>query len=275
MLENKLILIGKSSARQIVLADKFKKIGAKSLIRSDDKQVLIDSCFKLSPDVLIVPFLMSNIDAFTLVQEMKSYNKPLPLFIVISDYESEILKRIALELGVIFIVSDDSIFEDMVLRIDNYYRKTFYNVKVKTDDQKSLEFDKSNRNSNNLEGKDDIISKRRYMIENKSKAEKIADISDIIQSTGIPTNIKGYYYLRDAVIVCIENDDKLLSYTRFVCPTVAEKYKVSPSSIDRSIRHAINIAWKSQDRIVSLFSSRPTGFHYITTIAEKFKIGLI
>jgi chemotaxis response regulator CheB len=110
MLENKLILIGKSSARQIVLADKFKKIGAKSLIRSDDKQVLIDSCFKLSPDVLIVPFLMSNIDAFTLVQEMKSYNKPLPLFIVISDYESEILKRIALELGVIFIVSDDSIF---------------------------------------------------------------------------------------------------------------------------------------------------------------------
>jgi two-component system response regulator (stage 0 sporulation protein A) len=146
---------------------------------------------------------------------------------------------------------------------------------VKTDDQKSLEFDKNNRNSNNLEGKDDIISKRRYMIENKSKAEKIADISDIIQSTGIPTNIKGYYYLRDAVIVCIENDDKLLSYTRFVCPTVAEKYKVSPSSIDRSIRHAINIAWKSQDRIVSLFSSRPTGFHYITTIAEKFKIGLI
>ena len=107
------------------------------------------------------------------------------------------------------------------------------------------------------------------------------DITDMILSIGIPAHIKGYQYIREGILLAIQDMDTLNYITKLLYPTIARKYKTSAGSVERAIRHAIEVAWNrgNYDRIQELFGytvsagrGKPTNSEFIALIADKIRL---
>ena len=108
-------------------------------------------------------------------------------------------------------------------------------------------------------------------------------ISDIMRQIGVPAHIKGYQYLRTAIIHCVNDSEMLSSVTKVLYPTVAKEYGTTASRVERAIRHAIEVAWDRGD--VDVLSSffgytiqaqrgKPTNSEFIAMIADKIKLSM-
>lgn len=95
----------------------------------------------------------------------------------------------------------------------------------------------------------------------------------IIQSAGIQTNLKGYTYLKDAVLCIAENPELMHQYMK-VYRMISEKFDVQPASIDRAIRHAINTAYDKHTELLKAFfpypTERPSNSEFISLAADRF-----
>ena len=107
------------------------------------------------------------------------------------------------------------------------------------------------------------------------------DVTDIIHEIGVPAHIKGYQYLRDAIMMSVEDMEMLNSITKILYPTIAKKHQTTPSRVERAIRHAIEVAWSrgKMDTIDALFGytvsngkGKPTNSEFIALIADKIRL---
>ncbi len=108
-----------------------------------------------------------------------------------------------------------------------------------------------------------------------------SDVTNIIHEIGVPAHIKGYQYLRDAIILSVNDIEMLNSITKILYPTIAKKYQTTPSRVERAIRHAIEVAWSrgKMDTIDALFGytvstgkGKPTNSEFIALIADKIRL---
>ena len=106
-------------------------------------------------------------------------------------------------------------------------------------------------------------------------------VTEIIHDVGVPAHIKGYQYLRDAIVMSVLDMDMLNSVTKILYPEVAKKYKTTPSRVERAIRHAIEVAWSrgKVDTIEELFGytvsigrGKPTNSEFIALITDKIRM---
>jgi len=108
-------------------------------------------------------------------------------------------------------------------------------------------------------------------------------VSDIMHQIGVPAHIKGYQYLRYAIILTINDYTMMNSVTKELYPTVAKVFKTTPSRVERAIRHAIEVAWDRGD--VDVLSSyfgytiqnsrgKPTNSEFIAMISDKLRLKL-
>ena len=104
-----------------------------------------------------------------------------------------------------------------------------------------------------------------------------ATVTDIIHEIGVPAHIKGYQYLREAIILTINDMDIINAVTKVLYPTVAKKFDTTPSRVERAIRHAIEVAWDRGDietlqkffgYTVSNIKGKPTNSEFIAMIAD-------
>ena len=118
---------------------------------------------------------------------------------------------------------------------------------------------------------------------NKDENHVEALVTNIIHEVGVPAHIKGYQYLRDAIIIVVNNIDVLNQITKQLYPEIAEKYGTTPSRVERAIRHAIEVAWgrgqtDAVERIfgytVSAVKGKPTNSEFIAMIADKLRLEL-
>ena len=107
------------------------------------------------------------------------------------------------------------------------------------------------------------------------------DVTKMMRSIGIPAHIKGYQYIREGIIMAIKDPDILNYITKFLYPAIAKKYKTTTSSVERAIRHAIEVAWNrgKLDAMEALFGysvnsgkGKPTNSEFIALIADKFRL---
>ena len=131
------------------------------------------------------------------------------------------------------------------------------------------------------EGKSNYIN-----IEPKSKdGEKNLEalVTNIIHEVGVPAHIKGYQYLREAIMMVTNNIDVINQITKQLYPEIASKYKTTPSRVERAIRHAIEVAWGrgEQQAVESIFGytisatkGKPTNSEFIAMIADKLRLEL-
>ena len=107
------------------------------------------------------------------------------------------------------------------------------------------------------------------------------DVTSLIHEIGVPAHIKGYSYLRDAIILAVSDMEMLNSITKLLYPTIAKMHQTTSSRVERAIRHAIEVAWNrgKMDTIDALFGytintgkGKPTNSEFVALIADKIRL---
>ncbi len=113
------------------------------------------------------------------------------------------------------------------------------------------------------------------------EADVVKEITDIMHQIGIPANLSGHTYLRDAIFMCYEEISVINKVTKNVYPTIANKYNTTPSRVERAIRHAIEVAWKRGNiavvekifgYTVDSYKGKPTNSEFISIVADYVRL---
>lgn len=127
----------------------------------------------------------------------------------------------------------------------------------------------------------DILNQKDELVLAKS-GEVELQVSTLLHDLGIPSHIRGYKYIREGILILYSTDEVVTFVTKEIYPQIANKYETTTSRVERAIRHAIEISWARGDirlmeeifgNSVDFDRSRPTNAEFISTIADRFKIG--
>ncbi|MGN0575805.1 MAG: sporulation transcription factor Spo0A [Ruminococcus sp.] len=236
------VLIGDDSAETgVSTANKLRERGMYAYTRRKDCDVILDSIRNDPPDVAVLDISARNGDAVTIMKRVRELGVRCPAFIVTSEYDNEFIERQVMENGASRFLLKPYSADDLVSAISS-----------------SLG-DKASSYSDDME----IV------------------ITDIIHQLGVPAHIKGYHYLRTAILYSIEDKNLLDSVTKLLYPTVAQIYDTTSSRVERAIRHAIEIAWDrgNVDTLNSFFGytvdtgkGKPTNSEFIALITDKLRL---
>ena len=242
-----------------------------TLIRGDEELELVGwadnglDLYKIiqekEPDVVLLDLIMPKGDGLSVMEKAGQDKtlKKVPAFIVLSAVGNEQITEDAFNLGAYY-----------------YLMKPFDN-KMLLSRLKSV--------SRMKKAKGQEMHRIRTYGENNEFKEKTVEtiVTDILHEVGVPAHIKGYQYLRDAILLSIDSMEMLNSITKILYPTVAKKNGTSSSRVERSIRHAIEVAWTrgKMDTIDVLFGytintrrGKPTNSEFIAMIADKIRLEL-
>lgn len=107
------------------------------------------------------------------------------------------------------------------------------------------------------------------------------DVTNMIHEIGVPAHIKGYQYLREAIMMSVEDPAMISSITKILYPTIAKSFQTTPSRVERAIRHAIEVAWSRgrMETLDALFGytintgkGKPTNSEFIALIADRIRL---
>lgn len=212
---------------------------------------------KLSePDVVLLDLIMPKMDGLSLMEKVSNDKmiKKVPKFIIITAIGQEQIAEQAFNKGANYYIMKPFDNELVINRI----RQTKEMGIVKNQGRKNVVTDKKTKEPN-LE----------------------VDVTEIIHEIGVPAHIKGYHYLRDAIMMSVEDGEILNSITKILYPTIAKKNRTTPSRVERAIRHAIEVAWSrgKMDTIDELFGytistgkGKPTNSEFIALITDKIRL---
>lgn len=219
---------------------------------------LIEIIKEKQPDVVLLDIIMPKLDGLTVMDRINhETNLKKPAFIVISAVSQEKMTEDAFELGADYYILKPFDNETVVNRIK------------RTRSAKQRELSRMKKIST-------FESKKEYMEHNLE-----TDVTNIIHEVGVPAHIKGYQYLRDAIIMSVSDMEMLNSITKILYPTIAKRHQTTPSRVERAIRHAIEVAWSrgKMDTIDELFGytvnggkGKPTNSEFIALIADKIRL---
>ena len=107
------------------------------------------------------------------------------------------------------------------------------------------------------------------------------DVTDMIHEIGVPAHIKGYQYLREAIMMSVDDPAMISSITKILYPTIAKRFQTTPSRVERAIRHAIEVAWSrgKMETLDALFGytidtgkGKPTNSEFIALFADRIRL---
>ena len=170
-----------------------------------------------NPDVVLLDLIMPRIDGLGVMERLKEKKKitSVPKIIVISAVSQESVTENAFMLGAAYYILKPFDTQMVLSRI-----RTAVN-----------EENAENHVINTIYENGNKMLKKSYNLE--------ADVTDIIHEIGVPAHIKGYQYLRDAIIMSVNDDEMLGAITKRLYPTIAKNHKTTSSRVERAIRHAI------------------------------------
>ncbi len=214
-----------------------------------DGQQVLNGIKSFNPDVVLMDTFMLRIDALGVLSEL-------------SDKPKEDRPILALMSGV-----DNPRFENELLSAgaDYYFLKPF-DMEVMAERLRQI--------AGWSDTKEPVESDR------KRKEIQVV-ISDIMRQIGVPAHIKGYEYLRESIMLTVEDPELMHCVTKVLYPTVAKNNKTTASRVERAIRHAIEVAWDRGD--VDVLSSyfgytiqntrgKPTNSEFIAMISDKLRL---
>lgn len=235
-------------------------------VAKDGKEA-IEMIKNTTPDIVLLDVIMPHVDGLGVLEELNKLKiEKKPLCIMLSAVGQDKITQKAISLGAQYYVVKPFDIELLIKRI------------------RELKLYKNTQLRNNFVSRD---IKPKY-IEIDDRVEKDENhvealVTNIIHEVGVPAHIKGYQYLRDAIIMVVNNIDILNQITKQLYPEIAEKYNTTPSRVERAIRHAIEVAWgrgqtDTVERIfgytVSAVKGKPTNSEFIAMIADKLRLEL-
>lgn len=222
----------------------------------------IDMIEKLNPDVALLDVIMPQLDGIGVLEKLDLINKPRKTkFMMLSAVGQDAITQRALALGAQYYMIKPFDLDTLVERI----------VEIKTG---LIE---------NVPSKETII-KSPYISLMKKEDESIESlVTKIMHEVGVPAHIKGYQYIREAIILAVNDIETINSITKIMYPTLAKKFKTTPSRVERAIRHAIEVAWTRGEmdvnnemfgNTISASKGKPTNSEFIAMIADKLRLEL-
>lgn len=216
------------------------------------------------PDVLILDIIMPHLDGLGVLERLRDMDlNPQPKIIMLTAFGQENITQRAVQLGASYYILKPFDMEVLANRVRQL---------VGTQGSMST--------SGNMSGYSASRSSSNVVPLSKGK-NLDANITSIIHEIGVPAHIKGYQYLREAITMVYNNIEILGAITKTLYPAIAEKFKTTPSRVERAIRHAIEVAWTrgNIDSISHLFGytiniskSKPTNSEFIAMVADKLRI---
>ncbi len=249
------VLIGNDIPDQgIAWANMLKTAGAFAVTRKPNGLTLLQYVKEYSmPDILIIEAKMPGLDAVGLLRELRKLGE-LPTVIVTADRSMPSVEEEVMYLGA-------SAFMVKPFEPSQLMKKISESKAGKTS---ATDLDLDN-----------------YIKEPSPQQDLECVVTDIIHQIGIPAHIKGYHFLRYAIMLCVDNNEMINSITKLLYPTVAAQFKTTSSRVERAIRHAIELAWDRGDVDVlnSYFGytirstkGKPTNSEFIALISDRLRL---
>lgn len=211
------------------------------------------------PDVLLLDIIMPHLDGIGVLERMKKIEKTKNTsVIVLSAIGQDVITQRSIMLGAEYYM------------VKPFELELLYN-RIKEVNHGMVEPLKSNVKKFTLQNSFESV--RKDTLE--------ASITEIIHEVGVPAHIKGYQYIREAIVLAVNNMDVINSVTKQLYPTLARKFKTTPSRVERAIRHAIEVAWERGQidvnnsmfgNTISASKGKPTNSEFIAMIADKLRL---
>lgn len=221
----------------------------------------LDLIREKQPDVVLLDLIMPKLDGLGVLERVRKESMEgvkIPEFIVISAIGQELVTENAFLLGAKYYIMKPFDNATVIARIKQIKKEQSEEGQA-VKSIRILENHRTTYKEHNLE----------------------TDVTDIIHEIGVPAHIKGYQYLRDAIMMSVDDTEMLNSITKMLYPSIAKRHKTTPSRVERAIRHAIEVAWSrgKMDTIDSLFGytvsngkGKPTNSEFVALIADKIRL---
>ena len=201
------------------------------------------------PEVLVLDLMLSKQDGISVLKNIANLERK-PITLATSAFVTEYVSAAAANLGVRYLMLKPCDMTALVERLEE------------------------------IRGGEDLrLAERRRP--DKNSIENM--VTGIIHEIGVPAHIKGYQYLREAIIIAVNDMDVINAITKVLYPQVAKTFQTTPSRVERAIRHAIEVAWDRGDLdtlqrffgyTVSNTKGKPTNSEFIALIADKLQLQL-
>ena len=247
----KILIADENSAQRQALMSELRRLGYTNIELAANGEEALSKIDRFHPDVAIIDVWLSKLDGIGVLRNCKSLNfgaDKAPAFIIVS------------------MVSNQSVFVEASSAGADLCLLKPYNTASLCSHIESL-------TKSRISGTPTDTDSRTPDIETQ--------VTKIIHQIGVPAHIKGYQYLRTAILLTVKDSDIINSVTKILYPSVAKKYQTTTSRVERAIRHAIEVAWDrgDVDTLNSYFGytiqnnrGKPTNSEFIAMIADNLRL---
>ncbi len=214
---------------------------------ADNGQKTLEMIEQYLPDVVILDLVMPNLDGIGVLEKLKTMDlATMPQIIFITSFAQPNVTKKAMELGAAYYMMKPFDLDVLELRIRQI--SEFHDEVVGLPKASTLEL----------------------------------DITRILHQMGVPAHVKGYQYLRDAIVLVTEEANLMGAVTKELYPLIAEKHNTTASRVERAIRHAIELAWDRGNvdlmnryfgYTINIERGKPTNSEFIAMISDKLRMG--
>ena len=217
--------------------------GAQIILSGKNGSTLLSRIREEKPDAVIMGLFMPGLDALGVIRAVNAEMARRPVYVVTASYSSPTLERQIMEAGASYFAIHPYSKTELLDRIFSLNR-----------------------------------AEKRTESGQNSKSELRIQVTEILHQIGVPAHIKGYHYLRDSILMAIDEPEVINAVTKQLYPSVAKQYETTSSRVERAIRHAIEVAWDRGDVDVlnSYFGytiqntrGKPTNSEFIAMISDK------
>ncbi len=250
----KVLLADDSAEFGYPFSNLLKTYGIEVLGLEKDGSKIFGEVKRFKPDVLIMDAFMPKLDAIGVLNQLKTMDaKTKPVCMVLSKSDNRILEGELLKTGADYYFLRPVELEVIVERIFQFTGRKMQGGKTK--------------------GQGSMVSDTEVEIM----------VTEMIHQLGVPAHIKGYHYLRTAIILCLKEPEYVGAITKLLYPTVAKVHNTTSSRVERAIRHAIEVAWDRGDvevlntcfgYTIQNTRGKPTNSEFIALIADKLRLRL-
>lgn len=203
---------------------------------------LIECIEAVQYDAVVADMFLTTTDIIGVMNAVRSHGKPLPPVFVMAGFDSQVMEREVLRAGAA------------------YYLIKPFDVTVMAE---------------RIAQVTNLPSKERVKPDNEMY------VTEILHKIGVPAHIRGYHYLRDAIMISVDDREMISSVTKLLYPSIAKMHGTTSSRVERAIRHAIEVAWDRGDveTLNSYFGytihnlrGKPTNSEFIAMISDKLRL---
>lgn len=243
--------------------------GIHVLLSTGDGRKALDTILREKPDIVVMDMILPGIDGIGILEELdQKSTEEKPIIIIETALRMSNLVENALEHGA-----------------DYYFMKPISNRMLIQRMEQMMEADRTEKNTMSKQEQEQAVNHKVLPLEPKTSykysGDLEMDITNILLEIGIPAHIKGYQYIREGIIMAFYDRNMLHYITKFLYPSIAKKYKTTSSSVERTIRHAIEVAWRrgNMDVLEEIFGNtvcagkgKPTNSEFMALLTDKFRL---